>query len=135
MKYKYFNSLDQSHLPIEEVKDICFLNTLSYIENISYEQAEDIVYRINPEDIFFKTNGYKGVSDYTIEEVAWELWGKELEGTYRKLLVKEWEEEGLWVIACSKGNSSHITVIDEFTLIDISKVFLDYEIDYIIDLN
>lgn len=85
MKYKYFNSLDQSHLPIEEVKDICFLNVLSYIENILYEQAEDIVYRINSEDTFFKTNGYKGVSDYTIEEVAWELWGRELEGTYRKL--------------------------------------------------
>lgn len=135
MKYKYFNSLDQSHLPIEEVKDICFLNVLSYIENISYEQAEDIVRRINPEDMFFEINGYKGVDDSTIEEVAWKLWGKELYGTYGKLLVKEWEEEGLWVIACSKGNSSHITVIDEFTLIDVSKVFLDYEIDYVIDLN
>lgn len=137
MKYKYFAPIEIDFKTLEPDTPLihsCFVDVISYIENMNYEEAESLLKIAAPDSKYFIDKYKYGFHDDEIEVIIKDLYDAELEGTLPNTKVRDIMDDGLFIIACSNGDDSHITIVDHGVLHDHSNRYLDWSVDYIAEV-
>lgn len=136
MKFQYFEPFYQS--VIENPVHTCFVGVVSFVENISFNEAYTLIRSIVPEDEQFRNTQGVGIHDDSIEKVADVLWNAEFEyiedENGKDITLGQLDVEGTVIVACNHPTEKlyHITVVEDNVLYDVYEDYLDWIVEYII---